>query len=96
MSGPNGHNGGNKLDRIERSLYELTSHIQTLAEQLLAVTRQIGNVNDLLSRVVDVQAALAEVQKQTDERLNLLIETMHELIRRLPAPPGGSSGTPSA
>ena len=87
MSGTNGHDGGARLDRIERGLHELTNHISKLAEQLLAVTRQIGAVNDLLSRMVDVQGALADAQKHTDERLNDLISAVNELIRRLPEPP---------
>ncbi len=76
----------------------LASAALTLAEQMSAMTSHSQAVNEMLakladsqlrlintqSRMTDAQLKFAETQNVTEERLNLLIDLVNQLLRRLP------------
>jgi len=84
----NGH-GMSRLDRIERAIESLADdfrdeHKRLLTAQILLVDRMnelTGRIDKLAETVED----LAEAHKGSEERLNALILTVDDLIRRPPA-----------
>jgi predicted transcriptional regulator len=101
----NGHNGQRRLERLETAVERLASAALTLAEQMSAMTSHSQAVNELLakladaqlrlintqSRLTDAQLKFVETQNVTEERLNMLINLVNELLRRLPPPETASS-----
>jgi hypothetical protein len=84
----NGH-GLSRLDRIERAIESLADefrgeHKRLLTAQILLVDR----MNELMGRMdafAETTQELAETQRGSEERLDALILTVDDLIRRLPA-----------
>ena len=86
----NGH-GLSRLDRIERAIEFIAEdhlkfrreHNHLLTAQIL-LTDSMDKLTARTDRLAQTMQELAETQKQADERLNALILTVDDLIRRLP------------
>jgi hypothetical protein len=98
MGDPLNWNGKSRLDRLEGLIErlvtaqlrlmdhveKLTGHVDTLAvtvQHLATATKE--RLEGLTKAIVE----LAEFQKQTDERVNTLINLLNELIRKGTTPP---------
>ena len=93
-------NGGGRIDRIEGALASLTTSVASLTDVTKLIAGQVNRLaelqietQDTVAELADHQRAtdgallrLAEAQQHTDERLNTLIATMDDLIRRTTPP----------
>jgi hypothetical protein len=83
----NGH-GMSRLDRIEQAIESLADefreeHKRLLTAQILLVDR-MGELTERIDALAETTKELAEAQKGSEERLDALILTVDDLIRRLP------------
>lgn len=84
----NGHSLS-RLDRIERAIESLADefrgeHKRLLTAQIILVDR-MGELMARMDLLAEATQELAEAQKGSEERLDALILTVDDLIRRLPA-----------
>jgi hypothetical protein len=80
MAEPNGQNGSERLEGMERILETLVhEHVEFAAEHKQLLRAQV--------QLTDHVNTLAQAQKDTDERIGILIKMMDEWIRRHPEPP---------
>jgi cysteine sulfinate desulfinase/cysteine desulfurase-like protein len=88
------------MERLESAFDRLASAALTLAEQMSAMTSRGQAVNEMLGKLADAQLRLSnlqsrkadaqlrfsEAQNVTEERLNMLIRLVKDLLSRLPQP----------
>lgn len=90
-----------RFERLERVIEKQNEGIKDLirvgrivtdAQQV--TTTQIGEMHRGISRLTEDISQLREAQKETDERLNILVDTLDRIIRRNGKPPNGEEKKP--
>ena len=87
MAEPNGQNGNERLDRMERILEALAEEHVAFASEHKQLLRAQVILTDRMDKLAQAQALTEQRFRDTDERIGILIKMMDEWIRRHPEPP---------
>ena len=88
-----------RLDRLERIIEKQNDGIRDLVRvgRIITDAQQVAaaHINEMhrgITRLTEDIAQLREAQKETGERLNILINTVDRIIRRNGKPPSEGAG----
>jgi len=75
-----------RFERIERQTEKNTEAMKDLIVVARSITdaqlKTDGQIGELRQSIAELREAMREAQKETDERLNILIDTVDRIIRR--------------
>ena len=75
-----------RFERIERQTEKNTEAMKDLIVVARSITdaqlKTDGQIGELRQSIAELREAMREAQKETDDRLNILIDTVDRIIRR--------------